>query len=62
MKRKIKNNKEEYISRSSLHHSKDGQKQDEESIEAKAANPERYSQAVIEENWYINFNAIDKKS
>jgi hypothetical protein len=60
MKRKVKNNRKDYVSRASLHHPKDGQNQGEDSVEVKPTEPERYSQALIEENWYINFNPTDK--
>jgi len=62
MKSKVKNNREQYISRASLHHLKDTQTQDEKSVEIKTnARLDKYLQAVIEENWYINFNTEDDR-
>jgi hypothetical protein len=55
VKRKVKNNQEEYISRASLHHPQDAQILHEESVESKTSESERYFQAKIEEDWYINF-------
>jgi len=62
MKRKVKNNREEYVSRVSLRHPKSEQSQCDETVETKTTEPDRYSQAVIEEDWYINFRIVDKKA
>jgi hypothetical protein len=60
MKRKVKNSREEYISRASIHHSNnDGQNRYVNPIEAESNDSNRYRQAVIEESWYINFNVTD---
>jgi hypothetical protein len=60
MKGKVKNNRAEYISRSSLHHPEDVKHLDEAPAEVKNDNSDRYSKAVIDEDWYINFNVSDR--
>jgi hypothetical protein len=60
MKGKVKNNRAEYISRASLHHPEDAQDLDKKSAEINADNSDRYSKAVIDEDWYINFNVTDR--
>jgi hypothetical protein len=63
MKRKVKNSRDEYISRASIHHpNNDGQNPYAKPIEAEATDSNRYRQAVIEENWYINFNITDEEA
>lgn len=71
MSHEVKNNPEDYISRASLNRLRDGEERDEESIESDKeqdkesvqgddAKSHRYSQAEIEENWYINFPPRDE--
>jgi hypothetical protein len=63
MKRKIKNSREEYISRASIHHSNnDGETRHVNPIEAESNDSIRYRKAVIEESWYINFNVTDEEA
>jgi hypothetical protein len=63
MKRKVKNSREEYISRASIHHHlDDGQNRYVKPVEAESNDSNRYRQAVIEESWYINFNVTDEEA
>jgi hypothetical protein len=63
MKRKIKNSREEYIARASIHHSNnDGENRHVKLIEAESNDSIRYRKAVIEESWYINFNVTDEEA
>ena len=66
MNNKIKNNRENYISRSSLTYSNNKASEDELSnekcIEPKNTESKRYSEAVIEDDWYINFNTDNQAS
>jgi len=62
VKHKVKNNQEEYITRASLHHTKDEVIQCEKFVKSKESESKIYLKATIEESWYINFNADVKKT
>jgi len=57
MENRIKNDRDKYISRSLLANLKNEQKQLNLPTSDETAENERYSQAVIEAGWYINFDS-----